>query len=165
MNEEAEHKLAQSVAVEARRMSEVMAKVLDLARLQAGATRLDLGWHAVEEVIGAGLARTEPQLARHHVTTRLPIPAAPWGACRSIAPRRRGRSVAIEMMLKLACRCSSGLTGGGIKMIRTLVLLAQAARESLLLRHPGAVRPMKLGGTLIENKIVFACWALSSSTS
>ena len=58
MTEPARRELARTVAEEARRMSEVVAKVLDLARLQSGATRVHAGWHPVEEVVGSALART-----------------------------------------------------------------------------------------------------------
>ncbi|MFA5370447.1 MAG: potassium transporter TrkG [Sideroxydans sp.] len=51
---------------------------------------------------------------------------------------------------------SSGSTGGGIKMIRTLVLIKQAGREFLKLLHPTAINPMKIGGHVIANNIVFA---------
>ena len=60
-------------------------------------------------------------------------------------------------MLFLACICaSSGSTGGGIKMIRTLVLVKQAGREFLKLLHPAAINPMKIGGHVVPNNIVFA---------
>ena len=60
-------------------------------------------------------------------------------------------------MLFLSCiACSSGSTGGGIKMIRTLVLVKQAGREFLKLLHPAAVNPMKIGGQVVANNIVFA---------
>jgi trk system potassium uptake protein TrkH len=60
-------------------------------------------------------------------------------------------------MLLLSCiAVSSGSTGGGIKMIRTLVLVKQAGREFLKLLHPAAVNPMKIGGHVVENNIVFA---------
>jgi len=60
-------------------------------------------------------------------------------------------------MLFLACICaSSGSTGGGIKMIRTLVLVKQAGREFLRLLHPAVVNPMKIGGHVIANNIVFS---------
>jgi two-component system sensor histidine kinase KdpD len=54
-------------------MGEVMTKVLDLARLQAGATRVQPGWHSIEEVIGGALSRIGTKLSGHRVTTRLPI--------------------------------------------------------------------------------------------
>jgi trk system potassium uptake protein TrkH len=61
------------------------------------------------------------------------------------------------LMMFLACIApSSGSTGGGIKMIRTLVLVKQAGREFLRLLHPAAVDPMKIGGHVIPNNIVFS---------
>jgi len=60
-------------------------------------------------------------------------------------------------MLLLSCiTVSSGSTGGGIKMIRTLVLVKQAGREFVQLLHPAAVNPMKIGGQVVANNIVFA---------
>jgi two-component system sensor histidine kinase KdpD len=71
LSEAARRELARGVVEEARRMSEVIAKVLDLARLQAGATRVHMEWHPIEEVIGAALARLATRLTRHRVTTRV----------------------------------------------------------------------------------------------
>jgi trk system potassium uptake protein len=63
-------------------------------------------------------------------------------------------------MLFLACVvASSGSTGGGVKMIRTLVLAKQAHRELNHLVHPNMVRPLKVGGAVIENRVVFAVLA------
>ena len=60
-------------------------------------------------------------------------------------------------MLFLSCiAASSGSTGGGIKMIRTLILFRQAGREFVMLLHPAAVNPMKIGGNIIPNSVVFA---------
>ncbi len=60
-------------------------------------------------------------------------------------------------MLFLSCvAASSGSTGGGIKMIRTLVLFKQAGREFTKLLHPDAINPMKIGGLVIPNNIVYA---------
>jgi trk system potassium uptake protein TrkH len=60
------------------------------------------------------------------------------------------------MMFLTAIAASSGSTGGGIKMIRTLVLVKQAGREFLKLLHPAVVNPMKIGGHVVANNIVFA---------
>ena len=50
-------------------------------------------------------------------------------------------------MLLLSCLvCAAGSTGGGIKMIRTLVLVRQSGREILRLLHPSAVLPLRIGG-------------------
>jgi trk system potassium uptake protein len=60
-------------------------------------------------------------------------------------------------MLFLSCvAVSSGSTGGGIKMVRTLILFKQAGREFLKLLHPAAISPMKIGGNVVPNNIVFA---------
>jgi trk system potassium uptake protein TrkH len=60
-------------------------------------------------------------------------------------------------MLFLSCvAVSSGSTGGGIKMVRTLILFKQAGREFIKLLHPAVVSPMKIGGSVVPNNIVFA---------
>ena len=60
-------------------------------------------------------------------------------------------------MLFLSCiAVSSGSTGGGIKMVRTMILFKQAGREFIRLLHPAAVNPMKIGGSVVPNNIVFA---------
>ena len=60
-------------------------------------------------------------------------------------------------MLFLSCiSASSGSAGGGIKMIRTLVLIKQANREFVKLLHPQVVNPMKIGGRVVPNEVVYA---------
>jgi trk system potassium uptake protein TrkH len=60
-------------------------------------------------------------------------------------------------MLFLSCiTASSGSTGGGIKMIRTLILAKQANRELTRLIHPAVVNPVKVGGSAIPNNVVIA---------
>lgn len=60
-------------------------------------------------------------------------------------------------MLFLSCvAVSSGSTGGGIKMVRTMILFKQAGREFLKLLHPAAINPLKIGGSVVPNNIVFA---------
>jgi trk system potassium uptake protein TrkH len=49
--------------------------------------------------------------------------------------------------------CSTGSTGGGIKMFRTLLLARQAQREMKLLVHPSAVIPVRIGGNVIPDRI------------
>jgi trk system potassium uptake protein TrkH len=63
------------------------------------------------------------------------------------------------MMFMSCIVASSGSTGGGIKMIRTLVLAKQAHRELNQLVHPSMVRPLKVGGSVIANRVVFAVLA------
>ena len=60
-------------------------------------------------------------------------------------------------MMFLACiAASSGSSGGGIKMMRTMVLFKQGGREFLRLLHPAVINPMKIGGQVVPNNIVFA---------
>ena len=66
-------------------------------------------------------------------------------------------------MLFLCCFAScSGSTGGGIKMIRALLLVRQGMRELVKLVHPAAQVPVKLGGAVVPNQIVFAVLAFMS---
>lgn len=53
----------------------------------------------------------------------------------------------------------SGSTGGGIKMIRARLLYIQVYREFVKLLHPTASVPAKLGGHVIDNKIIFSVLA------
>lgn len=63
-------------------------------------------------------------------------------------------------MLYLSCiSACSGSTGGGIRMIRTLILFRQAYREMTMLLHRYAVQPLKIGGTVVANKLVFSVLA------
>jgi trk system potassium uptake protein TrkH len=53
----------------------------------------------------------------------------------------------------------AGSTGGGIKMIRSLILLKQARRELTRILHPRAVNPVCIRDTVIENNVIFAVLA------
>jgi len=58
-------------------------------------------------------------------------------------------------MLFLSCiSASSGSTGGGIRMIRTIILVKQARLELFKFIHPYAVKSMKIGDTVVNNNIV-----------
>lgn len=50
----------------------------------------------------------------------------------------------------------SGSTGGGIKMMRAIVLYKQVFREIVHAMHPNATTFVKLGGTIVSNKIILA---------
>ncbi|MDH4284675.1 MAG: TrkH family potassium uptake protein [Gallionellaceae bacterium] len=60
------------------------------------------------------------------------------------------------MMLLTATVASAGSTGGGIKMIRTLILIKQARRELLRMLHPAVVNPMKIGKLIISNNVIYS---------
>ncbi len=60
-------------------------------------------------------------------------------------------------MLFLSCfAVSSGSTGGGIKMIRALILSQQSLRELQKLIHPAVVNPIRVGGAVIPPTIAGA---------
>ena len=70
---------------------------------------------------------------------------------------------AVFWMLLLVCVTSStGSTGNGIKMFRTLMLIQQAARELKRLVHPQLVSPLKLGSRIVPNAVVYAILAFIS---
>jgi len=63
-------------------------------------------------------------------------------------------------MLFLSCIvCSTGSTGGGIKMFRTLLLARQAGRELKLLIHPAAMAPVRIGGRAVPDSVGHAVLA------
>jgi len=60
-------------------------------------------------------------------------------------------------MLFLSCiTVSSGSTGGGIKMIRSLILAQQALVELKRLIHPHIVAPLRVGTTVVPQQIASA---------
>ncbi len=64
------------------------------------------------------------------------------------------------LMLFLSCfLASAGSTGGGVKMIRAVVLFKQAVRELTRIVHPSAVVQVKVDGRVIENNLIFAVLA------
>jgi trk system potassium uptake protein TrkH len=63
------------------------------------------------------------------------------------------------MMFLVSFASCSGSTGGGIKMIRAVILYKQVYREFIRLLHPSAAFPMKIAGHPVENRVVFAVLA------
>ena len=51
-----------------------------------------------------------------------------------------------------------GSTGGGIKVMRVMLLIRQGQREILRLVHPHAQLPVKLGNRVISPRVVEAVW-------
>lgn len=58
--------------------------------------------------------------------------------------------------------CASS-TGGGMKVIRILLILKQGLREIQRLIHPSAVIPVKVGGKAIQERVVSAVWGFFSA--
>lgn len=60
-------------------------------------------------------------------------------------------------MLFLSCvTACTGSTGGGIKMMRTQILVKQSQMQMFLLTHPTAVNPLKLGKMVIPSNILLS---------
>ena len=57
----------------------------------------------------------------------------------------------------------AGSTGGGIKIIRLLLLYKQGSREIKRLIHPNAVIPIKIGKKPVSSRVIEAVWGFSSS--
>jgi trk system potassium uptake protein TrkH len=58
-------------------------------------------------------------------------------------------------MLLLSCILScAGSTGGGIKMVRTLLVYRLGVREMKRMLHPNAIWPIKLGGHAVPDSVL-----------
>jgi len=64
--------LAQSIFQQARDMSELVTKVLQMTRLESGAIKLERGWDSLAEIAGAVLRRLHDRLATHLMMIDLP---------------------------------------------------------------------------------------------
>ncbi len=59
------------------------------------------------------------------------------------------------LMILLGCFATcAGSTGGGIKMIRMLLLLKQSQRELVRIVHPQVVAPVVLGGRAVDARVM-----------
>ncbi len=56
----------------------------------------------------------------------------------------------LTMLLLSGFATSAGSTGGGIKMIRAILLVKQARNELVTMLHPHAVSPVRIGGRAVE---------------
>jgi len=65
----------------------------------------------------------------------------------------------IFMLLLSGVATSAGSTGGGIKMVRMLILFKQALREMNRLVHPRAVQPVTLGAMVVDHRVIFSVLA------
>ena len=65
----------------------------------------------------------------------------------------------VFMLLLSGVATSAGSTGGGIKMVRMLILLKQARREMTRIVHPRAVQPVRLGERVVDNRMIFSVLA------
>ena len=82
------------------------------------------------------------------IATTTGFASADFGAWPMFAP--------LVMLLLSGIASSSGSTGGGIKMVRTLILYKQARRELHKLLHPNIADMIKLGAMVVPNSVAFS---------
>ncbi|MCF0252777.1 MAG: TrkH family potassium uptake protein [Duodenibacillus sp.] len=60
------------------------------------------------------------------------------------------------LMMLFACFATcGGSTGGGLKMLRVIILTKQMMREFTLTLHPRAIAPMRFAGGVVPDKLIF----------
>jgi two-component system, OmpR family, sensor histidine kinase KdpD len=64
--------MADTILEESRRMTRLVANLLDMVRVETGGLAVQRSWQPLEEALGVALLRMEDRLADHPVTTRLP---------------------------------------------------------------------------------------------
>jgi len=68
---EEQRSVAESIRVSALRMNALVGNLLDMARLEAGAVKLNRAWQPLEEVVGSALAACAPSLAGRAIEVKL----------------------------------------------------------------------------------------------
>jgi trk system potassium uptake protein TrkH len=59
------------------------------------------------------------------------------------------------LLILLGCFATcAGSTGGGVKMVRVLLLLKQSRRELIRIVHPNVVNPVVLGGATVGDRVM-----------
>lgn len=69
----------------------------------------------------------------------------------------------ILLMLSSFIGGCAGSTGGGLKVVRVLLLYLQGARELKRLVHPNAVYTIKLGNRALPERVIEAIWGFFSA--
>lgn len=79
--------LIDAIAEQSRRTSDLVDNILEMARLESGALRVQKEWHSLEEIIGAALAARADLLRQHKVRVAVP-PNAPMVPCDALMIER-----------------------------------------------------------------------------
>jgi trk system potassium uptake protein TrkH len=56
---------------------------------------------------------------------------------------------------------SAGSTGGGVKVVRWLVVLKSIRRQLFTTAHPNAVKPVRLGGFVVDEEVIKAVYGFT----
>jgi len=62
--------------------------------------------------------------------------------------------IPLFLLLLSGVATSAGSTGGGIKMVRALLLLKQVRAEMTVMLHPHAVSPVRINGRVVDPKVL-----------
>ncbi|SAI50708.1 Trk system potassium uptake protein [Bordetella ansorpii] len=60
----------------------------------------------------------------------------------------------LTMLLLSAFATSAGSTGGGVKIIRVILLIKQSRNELVTMLHPHAVSPVRIHGRVIDSRVM-----------
>jgi len=69
---ETRRELLQTISDEANRLGRLLENILQMSRLESGATAPNKQWHVLEEIAGSALHRTRREMEGHRVDVRLP---------------------------------------------------------------------------------------------
>lgn len=67
--------------------------------------------------------------------------------------------IPVFMFLLAFMGASAGSTGGGMKVIRVMLIAKQGYRELVRLVHPNAVIPVKIGDRPVSDQVISAVWS------
>ena len=67
--------------------------------------------------------------------------------------------IPVFMLMLSGIVTGAGSTGGGIKMIRMLILIKQTQREIRRMVHPRAVQPVTIDGRVVDDSVIFSVLA------
>ncbi|OZI28029.1 potassium transporter Trk [Bordetella genomosp. 1] len=114
-------------------------------------------------VLGAGLTISLFLLLKHVYTD--PLTALRYGMFNTISVATTTGYANVDytawplfapltMLLLSAFATSAGSTGGGIKMIRVMLLIKQARNELVTMLHPHAVSPVRIGQRIVDSRVM-----------
>jgi two-component system sensor histidine kinase KdpD len=73
IDEAIKRQLLETVAEEADRLNRLLDNIMQMSKLDAGASQPNKQWHVIEEIVGSALRRVDRQLAGHTVTLDIPV--------------------------------------------------------------------------------------------
>ncbi|WP_437193289.1 DUF4118 domain-containing protein [Planctomicrobium sp. SH527] len=71
-DEAVRRQLLETISEEANRLNRLLENILQMSKLDAGATTPNRQWHLLEEIVGSALRRTQQELKQHPVQLNLP---------------------------------------------------------------------------------------------